>query len=898
MAFEVNQQFLHYRLIEKVGEGGMGVVWRALDTHLDRDVALKVLPDGIAAEPERMARFEREAKLLAVLDHPNIAAVYGLHEADGQRFIAMEYVPGEDLAERLTRGALPTEDALDIGRQVAEALEAAHEQGVIHRDLKPANIKCTPEGKVKVLDLGLAKALVAETSADAPSISLSPTVTSAGTIAGTLLGTAAYMSPEQAKGRAVDRRADIWSFGVVLHEMLTGRKMFEAETISETLAAVLRDEVKIDGLPDGVPASVTALLKRCLDRNPRTRLRDIGEARIALSGDVAVGSEPAVEAATAVAPAKGSSLLPWALVVLLAVVAALASWRASSGPSGGSELLTLIAPIPNDLGQTNVQEGVLALSSDGKALALVLLRENTQMLYVRKIDRDELIELPGTETALTPFFSPDGEWIGFFKDGKLKKVPTTGGSPITLCDALGSNRGATWGTDDIITFAPHYTRPLLRVSAAGGEPTEFTSIDSAKGERTHRWPHAVPGEDLVLFTVGTIDSPEGYDDARIEAIRPSSGERRTVLERASMARYVSTGHLVFGRDGFLFAVPFDVDSLEVRGDPVPVVENVLGVPGSGVVHAGFARNGLLAYFADTGGTQDSRLVWRNRDGATEPLPTPHANYQEPRISPDRKQIVTTVQDGPKSDVWTYGFEQGSLTRLTFEGQNRRPIWAPDGRRIAFASVRGNALSSTYVKAADGSGPAELLYSPEQLKLHDAGTVIPRSWTSDGQELIVQYADENSQNIGSISAGEELRVLAATPGTELDPVLSPNGRWLAYCSDETGEFQIFVQAFPGPGGKWQISSSGGNRPQWSPDGTELFYRQQSNLWGVSIDDAGGSFRSGQPEIVFDDLVARGSDFDVFDSDRFLLVEEVGGDNAPVGVTVVVNWLDELERLVPN
>ena len=905
MNLQPDQNLLHYRLIEKIGEGGMGVVWRARDTSLDRDVAIKILPQGIAAEPERLARFEREAKLLAVLDHPNIAAVYGLHEAEGQRFIAMEFVSGEDLAERLARGPLPTEDALDIGHQIAAALEAAHEQGVIHRDLKPANIKYTPEGKVKVLDLGLAKALVAETSGDSQSLSLSPTVTSAGTIAGTLLGTAAYMSPEQAKGRMVDRRADIWAFGVVLYEMLTSRKMFEAETISETLAAVLRDEVKIDALPTGVPASVARLLGRCLDRNPSTRLRDIGEARIALSTEALSAAEsPAAGesgvAAAAVASSSVSRFFPWVLMALAAVVAAFALWQVSIGPVDGTgELLTLVAPIAADLQVPPTQEGVLALSPDGKTLALVLVKNNKRMLYVRSLDRDEIVEMPGTENATTPFFSPDGAWIAFFADDKLKKVSTSGGTSMTLCDARGSNRGGAWGTDDVITFVPHYTRPLMRVSGAGGEPMPFTSIDSANGERTHRWPDAVPGEDLVLFTVGTIESPEGYDEARIDAVRPSTGERRTVLEGASMAKYVPTGHLLFGRGGFLFAVPFDIGSLETRGNPVPVVENVMGNSGSGVVNADIGRNGVLAFISATRQSRQSRLVWRTRDGAKDPLGAPPDSYLTPTLSPDRKRIAIMLRNENNFDIWTYQIEQDTLTRLTFEGENRSPTWSPDGRRIAFSSARGNALTSVFVKAADGSGPAEMLYAPTQLRTESAGNILPMGWTPDGKHLIVEYADENSQNIASISEDGEPRFLVNTPAIEVQPRLSPNGRWLAYISDETGDFRVFVRAFPGPGGKWQVSNTTGARPVWSPDGAELFYRHQTSLYSVAVDESSGTFKSGRPEIVFDDLHPLSAwDYDVFDANRFLLLETVGDRTGPPGVTVVVNWFDELERLVPD
>jgi serine/threonine-protein kinase len=903
MNIQPGQDLLHYRIVEKIGEGGMGQVWKAIDTTLDREVAIKFLPDAFARDGERLARFEREAKMLATLNHANIAAIYGLHESGGRRFIAMEMIPGEDLAQRLTRGRLAVEDAIDVARQVADALEAAHEQGVVHRDLKPANIKRTPDGKIKVLDLGLAKALAPETSSDPGSVSLSPTVTSAGTVAGTLLGTAAYMSPEQAKGRPVDRRADIWAFGVVLHEMLTGEKMFDAETVSETLAAVLRDEVSMDRLPGGVPAPVTILLKRCLVRDPRTRLRDIGEARIALSTESMTGGlpaavEPAVPTAAG-ASSRGLRALPWLLVALLGVIAAVLWWRGSTAPVEQSELLTLVAPIQDDLRLPSDQMGIMALSPDGKTLALVLEGDSGKLLYVRKLDSAELVEMPGTEEAATPFFSPDGKWIGFFAADKLKKVPVDGGAPVTLCDSDGSNRGADWGTDDVIVFSPHYTQPLMRVSGAGGEPALLTDIDKSNGERTHRWPQAVPGEDLVLFTVGTMDSPESYDDARIQAIRPSTGEQRTVLERASMARYVPSGHLVFGREGFLFAVPFDVERLEVRGSAVPILENVMGMRNSGVVHVGFARNGLLAYVAGAPRSRQSRLIWRSRDGSSEPLSAPVAGYLSPRISPDRTKIVMQIEGASNFDIWTYDIKQETLTRLTFEGDNIRPIWSTDGRRIAFASVRNNALTSAYVKASDGSGLAEVFFSPSDLE--NAGQVLPFDWTPDGRSLLLEFTNENASNLLVFSKEDgDTKILLETPAAEQAPALSPNGRWLAYSSDEAGDFQIFVRPFPGPGGKWQLSTEGGFGPRWSPDGTELYFRWQSGLYAVAVDGDSGSFRASRPEIILDGMgaVSVDTDYDVLDSNRFLVVESAGDDSAPQGVTVVVNWLDDLERRVPN
>jgi len=899
---ESGQNLLHYRLTEKIGEGGMGVVWSARDTSLDREVAIKILPETVAAEPERLARFEREAKLLAALDHPNIASVYGLHEVDGQHFIAMELVPGEDLAERLERGPLAIEDAIDVAQQVAQALEAAHEQGVIHRDLKPANIRRTPDGKIKVLDLGLAKALIQESSGDSPSLSLSPTVTSVGTIVGTLLGTAGYMSPEQAKGRPVDRRADIWAFGVVLHEMLTGKKLFEAETLSETLAAVLRDEISLDTLPDETPASVRALLRRCLDRDVRTRLRDIGEARIGLGSGGSIVGEPVVgSAATATAPSR-PRLLPWLLVAVLSVVAVVALWRASSESTGGGELLTLVAPIPDDLELPPYQLGMLALSPDGRNLALVLTERSQTMLYVRKLDRAEFVEMPGTEGATTPFFSPDSEWIAFFADNKLKKIPVGGGAPVTLCDAEGSNRGAAWGSDDFIVFSPHFSEPLMRVSGSGGEPTEFTTVDKSNGDRTHRWPHAVAGEDLILYTVGTIDSPENYDDARIQAIRPSTGETHTVIERASMAWYVSTGHLIFGREGFLFAVRFDLDSLEVQGKPVPVLEDVRGMRNSGVVHVGFARNGLIAYIAGAPRSRLSRLVRRSRDGRREPITTTARGYINPNLSPDRKSIAMPIEGAATFDIWSYQIEQETLTRLTFEGDNIRPAWSHDGRRIAFSSVRNNALGSVYVKAADGSGGDELLISPSQIASDgEVGQVFPFGWTADDQHLLIEFTNENAGNLAvfSVETGE-IEILLETPASETQPMLSPNGRWLAYSTDESGDFQVFVRDYPGPGGKWQVSTGGGSNPRWSRDGSELYYRYVKELFAVAIDESSGSFKASRPTVVFDNLNPVGGqyDYDVFDTDEFLLLEPVGDDEGLIGVTVMVNWLDELERRVPS
>ena len=905
MALEAGQRLLHYRLIEKIGEGGMGAVWRADDTTLGRQVAVKVLPPEFSADPDRLSRFEREAKLLASLNHPSIAAIYGLHEADTStgsvHFLVMEMVEGEDLAKRLERGALSPHEAVEIALQLAEALEAAHDNGVVHRDLKPANIELTPEGKIKVLDFGLAKALAYD--ATHSDLSLSPTMTSAGTVAGMILGTAAYMSPEQARGRVVDRRADVWAFGCVLYEMLTGRPTFEGETVSDILASVLKIDPDWDGLPDGTPPKIRRLLRRCLERNPERRLAHLSGARVALretSEGILDEPEPvAGEPVEATAVSRMSRALPWTVAAVLAVVAAVSFWTAPGRGTAKGELLTLGAPFPEELIVPDDQMGVMALSPDGRTMALILESTQETMLYVRKLSAPVLTAMPGTEGASTPIFSPDGKWIAFIADDKLKKVSIDGGIPVTLCESDGNNRGASWGTDDRIVYSPHYTLPLMQVSGAGGTPTILTEIDRERGERTHRWPYAVPGEDLILFTVGTMDSPESYDRARIDAIRPSTGNQRTVLEGASMAWYVPTGHLIFGRDGFLFAVPFDVETLEVQGSPVPVVENVMGMRSSGVVHAGFARNGLLAYIAGTPRSRQSRLTWRYLDGRSKPLPAPVAGYINPRFSPDRKQIAVEIEGPTTFDIWTYHLERQTSTRLTFEGDNTAPIWSPDGKRIAFASVRDDALTSIYVKAADGSGKAELLYSPEHLP--NSGGAYPSGWSQDGAALVVEFTDQNSSNLMALFLDDKKeQVLVETPAAEQSASLSPDGRWLAYASDEAGQAQVFVRAYPGPGGKWQISVDGGFAPRWSADGKQIFFRWERNLWSVQIDSGGNSIRASRRQLIFDDVPPVGEDggYDVLDSERLLFVEHAGDDTEPTGVTVVVNWLDDLRHRVPN
>jgi serine/threonine-protein kinase len=891
----------HYRLVEKLGQGGMGVVWRATDTTLGRDVAIKVLPEAFSGDPQRLARFEQEARLLASLNHPHIASVYSVHQEDKTHFLAMELVEGEDLAQRLSRGRLPLDEAMEIARQVAEALEAAHDRGVIHRDLKPANIQLTPAGKIKVLDFGLAKALAGDPASGDPS--MSPTITSAGTVAGMILGTAGYMSPEQARGREVDRRADVWAFGCVLYEMLTGYKTFAGETISDTLAAVLKVDPDWDALPDDTPPGVMRMLRRCLNRDVERRLSHVSGARLDLM-DALEGTGETVptngEAAAAVPGWKRA--LPWAMVVVLVAVA---GWLAVRQPDPGSgaarEPVTLIAPFPDGQRIPSNQMGIMALSPDGRHLAVVLTDERERHLYLKRAQDGAMTKLEGTRNASTPFFSADGRWIGFFADDRLKKIAVDGGSPVTLCESKGDNRGATWTWDDRIVFARHYTEALMQVPGGGGTPVDLTSLDDARGERTHRWPHAVPGHDLVLFTVGLMSSPESYDGSRIDAVRPSTGEQVTVLEGASSAWYVESGHLVFAREGFLFAVPFDIGTLEARGSPTPVVEDVMGTRSSGVVYSAFAGNGLLAYITGKTQSREARMAWRSRGGGYELLEAPVSGYVDVRLSPDGKQIASSVEGEATYDIFTYDIERNALTRLTFEGDNRFPVWSPDGSKLAFASVRDDKLQSLYVKSADGSGVEQMLFSPSSLG-PDAASTFPESWSPDGSTMTLNTFNKNDANLVKFTLGDSQgEMFLETPFAEQVSQISPDGMWLAYSSDETGTWETFVRPFDGSRGKWQISGGGGYGPRWSPDADELFYRWETALYSVKLERTSSGVRWARPEIVFDDLpglIIGELNYDVLSSDRFLMVQRIRPEQVEAGITVVVNWLDDLARRVPT
>ncbi|MDA2933702.1 serine/threonine-protein kinase [Acidobacteria bacterium AH-259-D05] len=893
----IGKTLSHYKVLEKIGQGGMGEVYRAEDTNLNREVAIKVLPEQFTQDPQRLARFEREAKLLASLNHPNIAAIHSFEHSDDVHFLVLELVPGETLAERVAKGPLPVEEALEVCRQIAEGVEAAHEKGVIHRDLKPANVKVTPEGKVKILDFGLAKAFEGETPVT--DISQSPTLTEEMTRAGVILGTAAYMSPEQAKGKPVDKRADIFAFGAVLYELLTGKRAFEGETITETIAAVLKSDPDWEVLPENTPWNICTLLRRCLQKDANDRFHHVADVRIEIKEALKEpATAPPIGITSAVQPPLWKRAIPWSITVTVVLIAAIAIWSLTRPTP---EPITRFAlTLTEQLGSTRagLNENVVALSPDGKRLVYVTV----QGLYLRPMDSLQASPIPGTEEALSAFFSPDGQWVGFFTDGELKKVSISGGVPLTLCDAAGL-RGASWGTDNTIVFE-QIGAGLSQVSAGGGTPWQLTTLDSETGETDQVHPQILPGGKAVLFISRSGGS---LDNWQIVVQSPETGERRVSVQ-GTYARYVPTGQLVYaqaGTPGTLLAVPFDVEHLEVTGAPVPIVEGVLQSAASGLAQFSFSDLGALVYVPGGTGTGLSRLVWVDRQGTAEPLAAPPRLYRGPSLSPDGGRVAVTITE-PKADIWVYEIARQTLTRLTFEGsENQQPQWTPDGQRVTWRSIREGVPGNLFWKRADGTGAVERLTTSEFRQ-------NPGSWSPDGQFLAFHQRLSTGSSpterdiwILPLEGERKPRPFLQAQFNELGPVFSPDGRWLVYVSDESGRYEIYVRPFPKvEEGKWQISTDGGVEPRWAANGRELFYRNEigDQMRVVEITTE-PTFRAGTPKLLFEGIYQRSAGGSAFydvrpDGQRFLMIQAGEQGAGAAQINVVLNWFEELNRLVPT
>jgi len=880
-----------YEVVAPIGAGGMGEVYQAHDTKLGRDVAIKVLPEAFAHDPERLSRFRREAQLLASLNHTNIATIHGLEETNGTSYLVMELVPGETLAQRIKRdGAVPIEESLTIAKQIAEALEAAHEKSIIHRDLKPANVKLTPEGKVKVLDFGLAKAFAGDTSTE--DMGNSPTLSMAATMQGVILGTAAYMSPEQAKGKQVDKRTDIWAFGCVLYELLTGKQTFHGEDVTDILAAVVRAEPDWQGLPAATPMQVCNLLRRCLQKDKTLRLQAAGDARIEIQEAIVA---PKDSGATQAAPASMSKL-PWvvaAALAIVAVVALLVAWRATRPVERA--LVRLDVDLGPDVSLVSIAGADEILSPDGTRLVYV----SQGRLFTRRLDQPNATELAGTPRANAPFFSPDGQWVAFFSSGKLQKISVEGGSAITLCNATNA-RGGSWGEDGNILAALNINGGLSRIPSAGGPPTLVTDLQS--GEATHRWPQILLGGKAVLFTAS--QSPTAFDAADIDVMSLADHRRKTLVRGGTFGRYLPSGHLVYVNRGTLFAVPFDLDRLEVRGTPAPVLDQIGYNAAQGSAQLDISQTGTLIYRSGGAGGGLLTVAWLDGAGKTQPLLEKPGAYGRPSMSPDGQRLALEVMDGSGTDIWLYDWQRDTMTRLTFNGNASTPLWNPDGRYIAFLAT-GEGMSVT---RSDGSGKPQPLTQSKNFQ-------VPWSFTPDGKRLAFYEQDSKTSfdlwtvPLESDSAGLRAgkpEVFLQTPADERTPSFSPDGRWLAYVSDESGTFQVYVRAFPDKGGKWQISNSGGWLPMWSRNGHELFFETLDNhIMVVAYAEKGDSFEADKPRVWSEKqlggltLTSRNVDL-APDGKRIVAlmpVETAEAQKAQNHVIFLENFFDEVRRKVP-
>ena len=895
----------HYLVESKLGAGGMGVVYLCTDTRLGRKVAVKLLHDSFIQDTDRLARFEREARVLASLNHTHIAAIHGLEEADGTTFLALEYVPGDTLAERLRRGPLALKEALDICRQVADGLDAAHEKGIVHRDLKPANIKITPEGQVKILDFGLAKAVTQEGATS--DLSQMATVTAEGTRAGMVLGTAAYMSPEQARARPVDRRTDIWAFGCVLYEMLTGRAAFRGETVTDILVAVLDQQPHWTALPPATPTTVRRLLQRCLEKDVKLRLRDIADARIELEQAGAAGAD-----GSAFEPAghgRGRTLATAAAVAIgvlsLTSAGLLWAWQSNSSARAAPadhRVSRFSIDLPPDEIFFSSFNPDLALSPDGTQVAYASAPGGVHIRRLDGLEQRLLESAAGYSTS--PLFSPDGSAVSFIPGNAIissvrpfLKAALSGGAPVKLAEYDMFHRG-DWGADGWIYWTAQYPGGIVRIPDTGGDIQPVTDLDVAKGERSHRFANLLPGGEALIYTVG-FEGIDSYDDARIDLWDLKSRQRKTLITGGTSAVYSASGHIVYGRGGKLFAVPFDLTRREVTGPPFEVLDGVMMSHNTGMAQFSLSKRGDLAYVPGPAEGGHRTLVWVDRAGKAEPLPLPPASYLYPRIAPDGRTLAIEIE-GPNHDLFEYDFARGVLSKVTTDGLSHDPVWTPDGKRLVFRSWQSGGMT-LWSMPSDRSASAS--------RLDPTGTrQSPVSVSPDGKFLTFDQKDPQTEDdvwVLPLEEGGRSRSLIQSRFGEGSAKFSPDGRWVAYSSNESGRAEVYVQPFPGPGPKVQISNEGGIDPVWRPSGGELYYRRGNRMMVASVTTS-PALRASAPTQLWEGNYSAGSasscgmpgvsssNYGVTaDGQRFLMVRDDDAALRGTKIIVVLNWVEELK-----
>jgi serine/threonine-protein kinase len=879
-----------YEILSAVGAGGMGEVYRARDTRLDRTVAIKVLPQHLADTPEARQRFEREARAVSALNHPHICTLHDVGSQDGTEYLVMEYLEGETLAARLEKGPLPLAQVLKLGVEISDALDKAHRQGIVHRDLKPGNIMLTKSG-AKLLDFGLAKAPLP--LASGMTLTAAATRTTPVTQQGTIVGTFQYMSPEQVEGKEVDARSDIFSFGAVLYEMLTGRRAFPGKSQLSVASAILEKEPEpISALQPLTPPTLERAVKRCLAKEPDDRWQTARDLELELKWVAEGGSQVAL-ALTATAKSirvRWRGALLWGVVSLLLVaITGFAVWNLK--PTQPRLVSRTVIALPPGQRLAGLDQPAVALSPDGTQLAYVAIQGGIQQVYLRAMDSLDARPIPGTEGAVNPFFSPDGQWLGFFAGQKLKKVSVNGGAALTLSGAA-QPHGASWNSLGTIAFAPIQASALQQVPEGGGTPQPLTRLE--KGEITHRRPEFLPSGKAVLFAAAATTF--NWTNAQVAVQSLVTGERRNLVNGATQPRYASSGHLLYVQGGNLMAVLFDSQRLAVTGTAAPVVEGVLQSTTSGAAQYSISATGSLVHVPGGIQAEKRRLVWVNRSGIEQSVAAPARAYVFPRLSPDGVQVGLGITEQETQD-WLYDLSRETLTRFTFEGNvNLNAVWTPDGKRIAFQSNK-EGPTNIYWQRADGSGGLERLTTSEFVQ-------VPLSWSPDGQLLaFIEINPTTGYDIWVLRLSDrKAQPFLRTPFSESAPRFSPDGHWLAYISNESGRYEVYVQPYPGPGGKWQISTEGGTEPVWSRSGRELFYRSGGKMMVADIATR-PSFTAGKPRMLFDGQYlptpATTPNYDVSpDGQRFLMIKpSEAGEAAPTQINVVLNWFEELKRRVP-